>query len=69
MPVTVTAPPKNVMHVICRGCGYTLQYLPSDVQTYHDYDLGIEEGKYVVCPRKGCGKHNTHTEASEESGY
>lgn len=55
---TVKSPPRNLREVDCDGCGFVLEYRPSEVKHFtHDQDVGDtidDEYDYIVCPRPGC---------------
>ncbi len=48
--------PSVVKHVVCRGCGAKLEYVPNDVKERHghDYSGGSDGSEWIDCPK--CSK-------------
>lgn len=60
---TVKSPPKNLREVDCQGCGYVLEYRPSEVRHCSaDYEEGDPAYDYITCPRSQCKKRTVIVE-------
>ncbi len=54
--------PVDARTLTCGGCGYKLEYRPSDITVIKDPDEPGDNGSFLICPR--CKKYNRMSDPS-----
>ena len=69
MAVVAESPPPDIRTIQCSGCGWTLEYRPSDKVPDPDDDIGHNAPRtYIRCPRPECRRYTNTLSPTDKWG-